>query len=217
MTFSDRLSNYAQNTQRIYQSWVERLNVKTLNDLEDALEGLSNHQRNQALSALQLYFDTDLSQYRKPIKREHPQDLLSPAEVLELAESLELKYHLMVLLVYSYGLTSVQVVSIKKDDVIMAGRNRGFIKVRQKRYALIPMLLPLMEQQQMRVPPISPWLFPGDNPKRHITTKSLRVALSMQGVTPQKLRQSLAGWYGQPYRSVKQAVEMITAEGVSPL
>jgi len=153
--------------------------------------GASATSMNAAVSALRFFFGVTLDRgdaeagmttVREP-KRRPP--ILSPDEVARLLDAAPgLKYRAALSLAYGTGLRASEVMSLKISDIdserIVIRVEQG--KGRQDRYAMLPDdLLEVLrawwvEARERGVMLPGGWLFPGQNPVNHLTTRQLNRA-----------------------------------------
>jgi site-specific recombinase XerD len=99
--------------------------------------------------------------------------VLSREEVMAIFEATGyLKHKAIVATTYAAGLRISEVSSLRKSD-IDSKRMRILIhgKGSKDRYAILsPMVLELLRQYYRKIRPKGDWLFPGQNPKRHLST-----------------------------------------------
>ena len=151
-------------------------------------EGASATTMNHAVSALRFFFGVTLGRGDAEVGMTTvrvPQRLpvvLSPGEVARLLDAAPgLKYRAALSLAYGAGLRASEVVSLKVSDI---DSKRQVIRVeqgkgRKDRYAMLSLdLLELLRawwragrKQGVMLP--DGWLFPGQNPVNHLTTRQL--------------------------------------------
>jgi site-specific recombinase XerD len=102
--------------------------------------------------------------------------VLSRQEVLAVFEAIRyIKHRAIIATTYSAGLRISEVCALRKSD-IDSTRMRILIhgKGNKDRYAILsPMILELLRQYCRKVHPKGVWLFPGQNPGRHLTTNCI--------------------------------------------
>jgi len=103
--------------------------------------------------------------------------VLSREEVLAIFEAIGyIKHKAMIATTYAAGLRISEVCALRKSD-IDSQRMRIYVhlgKGKKDRYALlIPMVLELLREYYRKVRPKGDWLFPGQNPKKHLTTNCI--------------------------------------------
>jgi len=144
---------------------------------------VSRSYHSQAVSALRFLFDTVLAEPRiadqipRP-KREHrlPQ-VLGRKEVTRFLGALRHpKHRALVLLMYSAGLRVSEVVRLRPEDL---DTDRGLIRVRRgkgakDRYTLLAARAVDAVRIYRDAFPGGTWLFPGDRPGHHYTTRSVQ-------------------------------------------
>jgi len=144
--------------------------------------GTSPYMINAAVSALRFFFGTtlgrdDISRYTSTVRQ--PRKLpviLSPEEVVRLLQCAPgpgLKYKAALSVAYGAGLRVSEVASLKIVDidsermVIRVEQGKG----RKDRYVMLsPHLLKLLRAWWLQARPQG-WLFPGQNPVNHLTTR----------------------------------------------
>ena len=103
--------------------------------------------------------------------------VLSREEVLAIFEAIGyIKHKAMIATTYAAGLRISEVCALRKSD-IDSQRMRIYVhlgKGKKDRYALLsPMVLELLREYYRKVSPKGDWLFPGQNPKKHLTTNCI--------------------------------------------
>jgi len=103
--------------------------------------------------------------------------LLSRQEVLAIFEAIaNIKHKAMIATTYGAGLRISEVCALRKSD-IDSQRMRIYVQLgkgKKDRFALLsPMVLELLRQYYRKVCPKGHWLFPGQNPKKHLTTNCI--------------------------------------------
>jgi site-specific recombinase XerD len=103
--------------------------------------------------------------------------VLSRDEVLAIFEAIPyIKHKAIVATTYGAGLRISEVCSLRKSD-IDSQRMRIYVhqgKGKKDRFALLsPMVLELLREYYRKVRPKGDWLFPGQNPKKHLTTNCI--------------------------------------------
>ena len=125
--------------------------------------------------------------------------VLSREEVLAIFEAIPyIKHKAMVATSYGAGLRISEVCALRKSDI---DSQRMQIRVHQgkgkkDRFALLsPLVLELLREYYRKVRPKGDWLFPGQNPKRHLTTnaihKAFKKALKKVGIRKKASMHSL--------------------------
>ncbi len=163
----------------------------------------------QIVSGLRFFYETTLGRPwvsgRIPYPRRERRlpVVLSRAEVAVLLDALRnLKHRAMLTTLYAAGLRVSELVTLQLDDI---DSQRMFIRVRQgkgrkDREALLPArLLEMLRVYWKSSKPVV-WLFPGEDPKRPITTRSVRLVCTQAAkkaklskhVSPHTLRHSFA-------------------------
>jgi integrase/recombinase XerD len=171
--------------------------------------GLRTPTINNAVSALRFFFSVTLDRpdVTKPLTFvAQPRKLpvvLSPEEVTRFLEAAPgPKYKAALSAAYAAGLRVSEVVALKVSDVdskrMLLRIEQG--KRRKDRFAMLsPQLLDLL-RDWWRIARPQVWLFPGQNPVNHLTTRQLnravhiaaRMAEITKRVTPHTLRHSFA-------------------------
>ena len=164
---------------------------------------------NATVAALRFFFKVsldrpDLTKYLSFIHEPRkPPVVLSPEEVARFLEAAPgVKYKAALSVAYGAGLRVSEVVSLKLSDIdskrMMLRVEQG--KGRKDRYAMLsPVLLALL-RDWYRIARPQGWLFPGQNPVNHMTTRQLRRACHAAAhmaeigkrVSPHTLRHSFA-------------------------
>jgi integrase/recombinase XerD len=103
--------------------------------------------------------------------------VLSREEVLAIFEAIPyIKHKAMVATTYGAGLRISEVCALRKSD-IDSQRMRIYVhlgKGKKDRFALLsPMVLELLREYYRKVRPKGEWLFPGQNPQKHLTTNCI--------------------------------------------
>lgn len=138
---------------------------------------------NQAISALKIFFKEVLKKPKvlinvpRPKKEKKLPDILSQQEVLRLLEAVDnVKHKAIMLLIYSAGLRVGEVVRLKAEDI---DSERNLIHIRQgkgrkDRYTLLSSMA--LDALNLYIELYGPykWLFPGAEPGRHITERSVQ-------------------------------------------
>ena len=87
-----------------------------------------------------------------------------------------IKHKAMVATTYGVGLRISEVCALRKSD-IDSQRMRIYVhlgKGKKDRFALLsPMVLELLREYYRKVHPKGDWLFPGQNPQKHLTTNCI--------------------------------------------
>ena len=174
-----------------------------------ASSGAGTPKINATVSALRFFFNVTLDRPEivKHLSSMHqPRKMpvvLSPEEVARFLEAAPgIKYKAALSVAYGAGLRVSEVVSLKVSDVnserMMLRVEQG--KGRKDRYAMLsPVLLALL-RDWYRIARPQGWLFPGQNPVNHMTTRQLRRACHAAAhmaeigkrVSPHTLRHSFA-------------------------
>jgi site-specific recombinase XerD len=137
------------------------------------------------LSALKFFYRTTLGRPEVVANISNPKlpkrmpVVLSGQEVLAVFEAIPyIKHKAMIATSYGAGLRIAEVCSLRKTD-IDSQRMRILVhgKGKKDRYSLLsPMILELLREYYRKVRPKGEWLFPGQNPKRHLTTNAIHRA-----------------------------------------
>ena len=138
------------------------------------------------LSALKFFYRTTLSRPEVVANLPSPKlpkrlpVVLSREEVLAIFEAIPyIKHKAMVATTYGAGLRISEVCALRKSDI---DSQRMQIRVRlgkgkKDRFALLsPMVLELLREYYRKVRPKGDWLFPGQNPKKHLTRGAIHHA-----------------------------------------
>jgi site-specific recombinase XerD len=170
---------------------------------------ISRSYQNQVVSALRFLCESVLGQPKmalripRPRKEHHLPAVLSPEEVARmLRKARTLKHRALLMLLYSAGLRVGEVVRLKPTDL---DEDRGLVRVRRgkgrkDRYTLLARRAVEAVKLYRDAYPDHQWLFAGDRPDRHLTTRSVqrivkkaaRAAGIEKDVTAHTLRHSFA-------------------------
>lgn len=106
--------------------------------------------------------------------------VLSREEVLAIFEAIGyIKHKAMIATTYGAGLRISEVCALRKSD-IDSQRMRIYVQLgkgKKDRFALLsPMVLELLREYYRKVHPKGDWLFPGRNPRKHLTTSAIHHA-----------------------------------------
>jgi site-specific recombinase XerD len=171
--------------------------------------GISRSYHNQVVSAIRFLFESVLDQPALALKIVRPKKerrlpaVLSTGEVARmLVKARNLKHRAILMLLYSAGLRVGEVVRLTPADLDL---ERGLVRVRggkgrKDRYTLLARRAIDAVDLYRDAYPTDRWLFPGDRPGRHLTTRSVqrvvknaaRVAGIEKAVTAHTLRHSFA-------------------------
>ncbi len=163
----------------------------------------------QIVSGLRFFYETTLGRpwvsQRIPYPRRERRlpVVLSRGEVAVLLDALHnLKHRTMLMTLYGAGLRVSELVSLQLDDI---DSKRKFIRIRQgkgrkDRNVLLPDRLLEALRAYWKTSRPAVWLFPGEDPKRPITTRSVRLVCKQAAekaklskhVSPHTLRHSFA-------------------------
>ncbi|MDH3732998.1 MAG: tyrosine-type recombinase/integrase [Gemmatimonadota bacterium] len=192
------LRGYSPRTRRLYLDHARRFLVcadcrpeevdaaVVRSYVRSALEDrrVSHSYADQAVSAIKFLFARVLSRPIDPVELPRPKRqrklpvVLSRQEVLAIFEVIEnAKHRAILMLVYAAGLRVGEVVRLRIEDI---DRDRGLIHVRQAkgrkdRYVpLSSVALTALERYARQRRIRGPWVFPGQRPGRHLTTRSVQ-------------------------------------------
>jgi integrase/recombinase XerD len=145
--------------------------------------GISRSYQNQVVSAIRFLCESVLGQPKmalripRPRKEQHLPAVLSPDEVARLLrKTRNPKHRALLMLLYSAGLRVGEVVRLTPPDLDV---ERGLVRVRQgkggkDRYTLLARRAVEAVKLYRDAYPTGRWLFPGDRPGRHLTTRSVQ-------------------------------------------
>lgn len=144
---------------------------------------ISRSYHNQLVSALRFLCEHVLGQPRlaleipRPRKEKHLPAVLSPGEVARmLRKARNPKHRMLLMLLYSAGLRVGEVVRLRPGDLDLERRlvhvRRG--KGRKDRYTILAQRAVAALRVYRDAYPTDRWLFPGDRPGRHLTTRSVQ-------------------------------------------
>jgi len=138
------------------------------------------------MSALKFFYRTTLGRPEVVANLPNPKlpkrlpVVLSREEVLAIFEAIPyIKHKAMVATTYGAGLRISEVCALRKSDI---DSQRMLIRVHQgkgkkDRFALLsPLVLELLREYYRKVRPKGDWLFPGQNPQKHLTTGAIHHA-----------------------------------------
>mgnify|MGYP003938579919 CR=1 FL=1 len=191
-----RLRGYSPRTRRAYTSHARRLLEQAArpaaqlepDDIRRFLvgeveRGLSRAARDQAASAVRFFALRILDRpdlvgaAPRPRKERRLPTVLSAEEVRRLLVAVDNPKHLaLLMLLYSAGLRAGEVVRLRPEDI---DDDRGLVHVargkgRKDRYTLLSTVArAAIAEYRLRFRP-GPWLFPGNRPDRHLSTRSLQ-------------------------------------------
>ncbi|MDH3270541.1 MAG: tyrosine-type recombinase/integrase [Gemmatimonadota bacterium] len=171
--------------------------------------GVSRSYHSQVVSALRFFLESVLGQpamaqdIPRPRKESRLPTVLSQAEVAALlASARNLKHRALLVLLYSAGLRVGEVVRLRPTDL---DEDRGLVRVRsgkgnKDRYTLLAQGAKGAVRAYRAAYPAKAWLFPGERPDRHLTTRSVQrivkraaaLAGIQKNVTAHMLRHSFA-------------------------
>jgi len=220
------LRGFSRSTQKVYLGHIRRFlgwagsggawpPADPLPIVEAYLVELVDHRRvsrtchSQVVSALRFYFETVLGEPRlalaipRPKKHAALPGVLGPDEVAKLlGTARNLKHRALLMLLYSSGVRVGEIVRLRPEDV---DEGRALLRVRRgkggkDRYTLLARRAVAALRVYRDAYSPQPWLFPGDRPNRHLTTRSVqrvveraaRLAGIAKHVTPHTLRHSFA-------------------------
>jgi len=147
------------------------------------LQGISRSYQNQLVSALRFLCESVLGKPKLALKIPRPRKerrlpaVLSQGEVSRfLRKPRNPKHRAILMLLYSAGLRVGEVVRLKPSDLDM---ERGLVHVsrgkgRRDRYTLLARRAAEAVGIYRDAYPTDRWLFPGDRPDRHLTTRSVQ-------------------------------------------
>ena len=220
------LRGYSPRTQKVYLGhlrrflqWCDRRDSPVSTDpgaqaqayLLELVEGrgVSKSHQNQVVSAIRFMFGAVLGQpalalrIPRPRKEHRLPEVLSPKEVARmLARTRNPKHRALLMLLYSAGLRVGEVVRLRPSDLDV---DRGLVRVRKgkgarDRYTLLARRAVDAVRLYLDAYSTGPWLFPGSNPTRHLTTRSVQRVVKQaakaadiaKDVTTHTLRHSFA-------------------------
>lgn len=220
------LRGYSPRTRRVYLGHVRRFLEWTGSDVSGLpddpstlaqeyiyeladVRGVSRSYHSQVVSAIRFLFEDVLDRPRLAlsIPRPKPQrklpSVLSTNEVARiLARPRNLKHRALLMLLYSSGLRVSELVRLRPADV---DADRRLLRVRRgkggkDRYTLLARRAIEAVTIYQAAFPTDRWLFPGQKPDRHLTTRSVQRVLEnaaqaagiRKKVTPHMLRHSFA-------------------------
>jgi site-specific recombinase XerD len=146
-------------------------------------QGISKSYQNQVVSALRFMCESVLRQPKlalripRPKKEQRLPQVLSAGEVARmLKKARNLKHRALLMLLYSAGLRVGEVVRLRPADL---DADRGLVRVRRgkggkDRYTLLAQRAAEAVGTYRDAYPTDRWLFPGDRPGRHVTTRSVQ-------------------------------------------
>ena len=146
-------------------------------------QGISKSYQNQVVSALRFMCESVLCQPKlalripRPRREHHLPAVLSPGEVARmLPKARNPKHRALLMLLYSAGLRVGEVVRLRPPDLDV---ERGLVRVRRgkgdkDRYSLLAQRAVEAVRIYRDAYPTDQWLFPGDRPDRHLTTRSVQ-------------------------------------------
>ncbi len=217
------LAGYSPRTRKGYFGYIRRFATWSQVPLEEttaahvrgyllhlvAERRLSRSVRGQALNALRFLTDKVLGRPteldRIPVSRREKvlPAILSSDEVEALIRGARHPAHsALLMLLYSGGLRVSEVVRLRPEDL---EAERGLLRIRQgkgrkDRYTLLSQRALKVVRRHQRMTPPSQWLFPGVDPRRPLTVRTVQKAVQRAAkkagitrkVTPHVLRHSFA-------------------------
>ena len=217
-----RLRGYSTKTIRAYAGQVRRFlaategtpsewdaNVVTKYSERLLQTGHSHSYVNQAISAVSFYMRHACKhppatvRYVRPKREKKLPNVLSGEEVLRLLQAVTyLKHRAILYLTYSAGLRVGEVVRLRVQDLDLA-RNTVFLrqsKGRKDRYTVLSAAAMSLVQQYLAETRPETWLFPGQDPRRHLSERSVQKVFEQarakariqKDVTVHSLRHSFA-------------------------
>ena len=145
-------------------------------------KGVSTSTLNTAINALKFYYGVVLKrnfvyEIKRPKKDKKLPVVLTQEEVFQILSAVKnIKHRAILMLIYSAGLRVSEVVKLKPED-IDAERKMIHVKGakgRKDRYTILSdVALDTLNEYIRRYKP-QRWLFPGVNPARHLTTRSVQ-------------------------------------------
>jgi site-specific recombinase XerD len=144
---------------------------------------ISRSYQNQVVSALRFLCESVLGEpalglmIPRPRKDKHLPSVLSPGEMTRmLKKARNPKHRALLMLLYSAGLRVGEVVCLRPQDL---DPDRGLVRVhrgkgRKDRYTLLASRAIEAVKIYRDAYPTGRWLFPGDRPDRHLTTRSVQ-------------------------------------------
>jgi len=217
-----RLRGYSAKTIRAYAGQVRRFlsategapsewdaDVVTKYSERLLQAGHSHSYVNQAISAVSFYMRHACKQppvsvrYVRPKREKKLPNVLSGSEVLRLLQAVSyLKHRAILYLTYSAGLRVGEVVRLRLQDLDLA-RNTVFLrqgKGRKDRYTVLSAAAFSLVQQYLAEARPETWLFPGQDPRRHLSERSVQKVFEQaktkaqltKDVTVHSLRHSFA-------------------------
>ncbi|MDR1930738.1 MAG: tyrosine-type recombinase/integrase [Treponema sp.] len=160
----------------------------------DRVRNVSSSTMNLIISAVKFFYNTvmkkDLAQEQhRPRNDRHLPGVLSRSEVDRLLDrENNPKHRLLLMLIYSSGLRVSEAVAMKKQRIDFE-RNTLLVsgaKGRKDRYTLLSNRAAAFIREYCRIFSIDNWLFPGQDPKQHISVRTAQSifekALSNAGI-----------------------------------
>jgi integrase/recombinase XerD len=154
--------------------------------IEDEDEAVSRSYHNQAISAIKFLYDCVLHQSMvikdipRPKRDKKLPTVLAEETVVQVLQAVDNLKHLTILmLVYSAGLRVSEVVRLQKEDI---DPYRNLIRVRgakgrkDRDTILSSCAFETFQKYQAKYKP-GIWLFPGPNPEKHLTTRTVEKVL----------------------------------------
>lgn len=196
LMFELKLRGYSLKTIKAYCGHVERFyryyelhrEIPTLDLISSFSHQLLDNQLshsyvNQAISAIKFYLEKVCGMleanfpYVRPKKEHKLPNVLAPSEVIRLLSVLKNhKHRALFYLIYSSGLRVGEVVRLRLADI---DRERKTIHIRQGKgrkdrlTVISDAALEVITQYQLNYK-LSSWLFPGQQPERHLTERTVQ-------------------------------------------
>lgn len=140
----------------------------------------------QCISALKQFYSANYTAYKHnpaakvplPKKEVKSPEILSRKEVSSILSSLNNKKHrFLLLIIYSAGLRVSEVVKLRRQDIDF---DRRMIHIRQAkgkkdRFVMLSLRVANAFTEYKDYYKIHPWLFPGQNPEKHLSIKSAQM------------------------------------------
>ncbi len=218
-----RIRGYSENTRKLYlervyhyvRYFMKPPDVLTLEDIHEYQVYLTKEREvswsyfNQAVCALRFFYSVSLEKdwdvtripYQKGARR--LPEVLSTEEVAALFDALvNLKHRTILMTQYAGGLRTGEAVNLKVKDIdgkrmtIRIDHGKG----RKDRYVMLSEKLHFALQEYWKVQRPQGWLFPGQDPARHLSKDSVQRVFKkaktkagiIKQVTPHSLRHSFA-------------------------
>ncbi len=182
------IQNYSSKTRKAYIGHIRRLmefklplsKENTKKYLVYLLEErkVSGTYLNQVISAIKA-FDPNLAAYiqKRPKAEKRLPNILSKEQIRALIDQIDnIKHKAIITLIYSSGLRVGEVVRLKLHDIdsqkMMIRIQQG--KGRKDRYTVLSKKALLLLREYYKTYKPTDWLFPGANPNRFLTTRSVQ-------------------------------------------